>query len=404
MTKLDPPTTIQLEKIKAPEAVAPEKSAQMVDLEPEKQRKLDMQIQAFLDVVLRENAHSDAFKQKVQAIHDLGSDDIRRAASASSRLLDKPVQAAREGKDDAQAKVSKTLLDLRKTIEDLDPTRAGNLFQRRKILGIFPGGNRVRDYFMKYESAQKHLNAIITSLYDSKDELMKDNAAIEQEKVALWDIMQKLKGYAYVGQQLDMALVAKAEQLQAQDPEKARIVREEMLYAARQKVQDLLTQLAVSVQGYLALDLVRKNNLELIKGVDRATTTTISALRTAVIVSQALGQQKIVLDQINALNATTSNMIESTSQLLRQQTAATYQQAANASVDVEALKRAFENVYGAMDAVSEYKKQALDQMQQNVQVLAAQVDNAQRYLDRVRGETVTEVAGQLTAPKSDFNV
>ena len=69
-----------------------------------------------------------------------------------------------------------------------------------------------------------------------------------------------------------------------------------------QRVQDLLTQMAVTVQGYLALDLVKKNNVELIKGVDRASTTTVAALRTAVTVAQALVGQKLVLDQIsNAL-------------------------------------------------------------------------------------------------------
>ena len=78
-----------------------------------------------------------------------------------------------------------------------------------------------------------------------------------------------------------------------------------MLFSVRQKHQDLLTQLAVSVQGYLALDLIRRNNVELIKGVQRATTTTVSALRTAVIVAQALADQKLVLDQITALNTTT---------------------------------------------------------------------------------------------------
>ncbi|ADV66072.1 toxic anion resistance protein [Deinococcus maricopensis] len=402
MTKLEAPAP--LEKIQAPEQVQPAQSAQMIDLDPERQRTLDGQIQAFLDVVLREHVHSDAFKQKVQAVHDLGSEEIRRAASSSNRLLEKPVQALSQGADNPQTKVSTTLVDLRKTVEDLDPNRAGDLFKPRKILGLFPGGNRLRDYFLKYESAQKHLNAIVTSLYDNKDELLKDNAAIEQEKTNLWGIMQKLKGYIYVGQQLDGALAARVEQLQAQDPEKARVVREEMLFAARQRVQDLLTQLAVSVQGYLALDLVRKNNLELIKGVDRATTTTISALRTAVMVSQALGQQKLVLDQISALNASTSAIIENTSKMLQLQTQRTYQQAADTTVDIEALKRSFDNVYGAMDAISEYKRTALDQMQQNVQVLAGQVDRAQQYLDRVRGETITEVAGTLNAPRSDFNL
>ena len=55
----------------------------------------------------------------------------------------------------------------------------------------------------------------------------------------------------------------------------------------------------MNIQGYLALDMIRKNNLELMKGVDRATTTTVAALRTAVIVAQALNNQKLVLDQIS---------------------------------------------------------------------------------------------------------
>lgn len=396
--KLEPPD--KLSAPNAPESITPQKSAEVIDIDPEKRAKLDAQIDGFLTAVLHENAFGEVFKQKVQAIHDLGSSEIRAAASVSNRLLEKPVQALKEGVYDQNSTVSKSLVDLRRTVEDLDPSR--HLVQKR-FLGLFPGGNKVRDYFLKYESAQKHLNAIITSLYKSKDELIKDNAAIEQEKVNLWDIMQKLKGYAYIGQRLDTLLSQKLDELQARDPEKARIVREEMLYYVRQKVQDLLTQLAVSVQGYLALDLVRRNNLELIKGVDRATTTTVSALRTAVMVSQALGQQKIVLDQIGALNATTSSLVESTSVLLRQQTEGTYKLAAESAVSIESLSRAFENVYATLDAISNYKSQALEQLQRNVNVLTTQVQGAQQYLDRVRGETVRETAEQLREPpKRDF--
>ena len=108
-----------------------------------------------------------------------------------------------------------------------------------------------------------------------------------------------------------------------------------MLFSIRQKNQDLLTQLAVSVQGYLALDVIRRNNIELIKGVQRATTTTISALRTAVIVAQALADQKLVLDQITALNTTTSNLIESTSEMLHQQSGKINEQAASSTVELD---------------------------------------------------------------------
>ncbi len=118
-----------------------------------------------------------------------------------------------------------------------------------------------------------------------------------------------------------------------------------MLFYTRQKVTDLLTQQAVNIQGYLALDLIRKNNLELVKGVDRATTTTVPALRTAVIVAQALNNQKLVLDQIAALNTTTGRLIAGTSEMLRDQSAAIHQQAASSTIEIAKLQPAFTNIY-----------------------------------------------------------
>ena len=160
-------------------------------------------------------------------------------------------------------------------------------------------------------------------------------------------------------------------------------LQEDGLFYVRQKVQDLLTELAVSAQGYMALDMIRKNNLELIKGVDRATTTTVSALRTAVIVSQALADQKLVLDQITALNTTTSNIIESTSEILKDQSAAVHEQAASATVDVEKLQKAFDNIYTALDQIDTYKVAALDTMQKTVAALSTEIDQAQKHLERM---------------------
>jgi len=174
-----------------------------------------------------------------------------------------------------------------------------------------------------------------------------------------------------------------------------------MLFYLRQKVLDLQTQLAVSIQGYLALDMVRKNNLELIKGVDRASTTTISALRTAVTVSQGLANQKLVLDQITALNRTTGNLIESTSELLKQQSVEVHTQAASATVSVEQLQKAFNNVYAAMDTISEFRVQAVDNMKRTVETLAGEIERAKSYLDKVRDVQVQEATQNLSLPKPE---
>src|SRR6201986_3707692 len=134
------------------------------------------------------------------------------------------------------------------------------------------------------------------------------------------------------------------------------------MMSIRQRRQDIKTPMAVAVQGYMALDLVRKNNIELVKGVDRAQTTTVSALRTAIIVSQALARQKLVLDQITALNETTSNLIESTSNQLKVQGTAINQQAASSTVDIQKLQVAFDNVFQTMDALTTLPSQAADSL------------------------------------------
>ena len=277
------------------------------------------------------------------------------------------------------------------TVEDLDPSQQG-LMNPKHLFGLLPFGNRLRDYFARYQSAQGHLNAIIQALYHGQDELRQDNAAIEQEKVNVWDIKGKLEQYVYLAGKLDAALDTEIRRIGQTDPARAKALREDVLFYVRQKRQDLLTQLAVNAQGYLALELVRKNNLELIKGVDRATTTTVSALRTAVIVAQALINQKLVLNQITALNTTTANMIETTSQLLREQSGQVHEEAASATISVEKLQAAFANVYATMDMIDAYKLQALNSMQKTINALSTEVTKAQSYLERARNAPATEAA------------
>lgn len=388
--------------LEAPKPVAPveqDEANQMVKLDENKIPELNAKVDDFVSNVLTNPVNTPEFDEKVKAIHQLGSAEIRASSQISNRMLDRPAKSMNASLFD-QSPIAKSLTELRGIVEDLDPSKQDLTSSPRRFLSMLPFGNKIQDYFRQYESSQTHINAVIESLYNGKDELLRDNAAIEQEKVNMWSLMQSLRQYIYVGKQIDAQLEEKVYQIEASDPEKARIVKEEMLFYVRQKNQDFLTQLAVNIQGYLALDMIRKNNLELIKGVDRATTTTISALRTAVMVSQALSTQKLVLDQINALNKTTSSLIESTSVMLKRQTGDIHKQATDNTIEVEKLQNAFNNIYETMDMISTYKVEALDSMKETVNVLTEEVDKANKYLDRVNQTTVVEVSKELgDAPK-----
>ena len=386
VTELAPPAPVA--------AVPVEKASEMVKLDAATIGRLDSMVGDYLSAITSLDVHGGEFAAKVKDIQKLGDEDIKASSSVSNRMLDKPMAAMTNGGLTQASVVSRSLLDLRNTVEELDPGRQGDLLSPRKLLGIIPFGDRLRDYFDKYRSSQGHLDAIINALFSGQDELVRDNAAIEQEKANLWAAMGRLRQYIYLGQKLDAALVTRIAEIEVSDPDRARVLREDMLFYVRQKVQDLLVQLAVSVQGYLALDVIRKNNVELIKGVDRATTTTVSALRTAVIVAQALADQKLVLDQITALNTTTSNLIESTSRMLKDQSGKINEQAASATIDLAKLQAAFANIYATMDEIDTFKLRALDNMAKTVEALSAEVTKSQAYLDRVRqGENSAALGG-----------
>ena len=370
--KLDPPEALQ--------PLATSDAAGLVPLKAEETSELDAKVAKYVEELAALDCNSPEFGKKVDQLTAMGRKEIADAAGASNRFLDRPVKAI-----DSETGIGSDLTELRRTVEALDPKANGKMMTGRKFLGIIPFGNRINNYFDKYRSSQTHISAILARLGSGKDELLMDNAAIDTERASLWKTMHRLEQMIHISKSLDRQLEDKGNELDAIEPAKSKAMRETALFYTRQRTTDLLTQMAVSVQGYLALDLVKKNNVELVKGVDRASTTTVSALRTAVTVAQAMTNQRLVLEQVTALNTTTANMIDSTGELLRTQTAAIHSQAASSTIPLETLQRAFQNIYETMDQIDAFKLQALANMKQTVDTLGSEVEKSKGYIGRAEG-------------------
>jgi uncharacterized protein YaaN involved in tellurite resistance len=379
-TQTKQPTDLNLTPPEPVPAVSAEKAAGLVPVSEEKKSKLDEKVDAFVADLVAQDANSPEFGKKVDQLTNMGRKEIVAASGMSNRFLDRPVRAM-----DQDEGVGANLTELRRVVEDLDPARRGKLTGPRKLLGIIPFGNKLSDYFRSYQSSQTHIQAILSKLASGKDELLMDNAAIDVERQKLWEAMGNLEQMIHISKTLDAKLEEKAADLDATDPAKAKAIRESALFYVRQRTQDLLTQMAVSVQGYLSFDLVKKNNVELVKGVDRASTTTVSALRTAVTVAEAMTNQRLVLQQITALNDTTANIIDSTSSMLADQTGKIHEQAAASTIPLETLQKAFQSIYDTMDNIDEFKVKALDSMKQTVDALSNEVEKSKGYIARAEG-------------------
>lgn len=376
-TMLAPPKAVDL--------IEPEKAAAMVPIDEQAKQVATTEATQTVARFEEIDPNDPQFRARLKEITNMGREESMKATQVSNSILQRPSLA---GKDSSQTKVGNTLVELRQTITDLDPHRA-DLKGAKKVLKWLPGGDKVDRYFMKYQSSQTHLNSIIAALESGQDDLRKDNAGIQLEQTRLWDALLRLRELDEKMTQLDGAIEQRVAELQARgETEKADAMKSQVLFTVRQRRQDLATEIAVATQGYMSLGLVLQNNDQLIQAVDRAKSTTVAALYTAVIVSEALARQKLVLDQINALRSTTSNMIEATSKQLRTQGAEINAKSTESLVEVEKLENAFTNVFATMDAIDSYRAAATDSMAQTISSLQTQIKRAEPYMERARKEQI----------------
>lgn len=369
-----------------------------VKIKPEVVENLNQQVDVFLKHLIDLPVHESNFQDKVNTLHQLGQQSVKKSARLSHRLLSRSLNQL--GDDEESQNISTHLIHLKQTLDSLNPANNQKFFAVRKFLRFLPMGDKVENYFEKYKSSEDHINTILTSLENGKDELIKDNIALERDKRSMWDTMQELEQYSYIGQQLSTKIEHMIVDVRAEDEQKARVLEEEVLFYLKQKSTDLMTQQAVSVQAYMSLDLIRRNNLELIKGVDRALMTTVSALQTAMVVAQALTNQKLVLNQVKMINSTTEDLIVSTSKMLNQQTRDIQMQSSSSVINVDKLQTAFEQIFETIDLVNDFKVKSLPNLQKSMEHLSTQLHRAQHYTDQVRDQ---EVEQQLQLKSTDVD-
>lgn len=334
--------------------------------EPEADPELAATADGFVSEVLSMNAEEAAAAHaKREAVDGMGAEVQQQAAHRSAMLATPLRQLARNGEDGGP--VARALVDLRGHMSDLDPQRHrlrdGALARR---LSFIPGvGNRLQRYFQKFETAQDAIDAIVADLESGKEMLRRDNITLADDQDALRGLLAQLERQITLGRLIDRRL-ADAVANPAGEPNRRAFIEEELLFPLRQRIVDLQQQLAVSQQGVLALEVVIRNNRELMRGVDRALNVTVSALNVAVTVALALANQRLVLDRVEALNQTTSEMIAGTASQLRSQGVDIQNRSASAMLDMKRLETAFDDVIGAIDEVSRYRREALPQLDEQI--------------------------------------
>lgn len=318
-------------------------------------------------------------KEILQSIDAFGMDTMRTSSTKNNLLQVSVGNLSKTGDEGGQ--VAKGLTELHMQLKDLDPSAID--FAKRGFLGkLF---NPLRAYFLRFQKADTVIGDIVVSLDKGKTTLKNDNTTLEIEQQALRDLTKKLQKEIELGTMMDASIETQVEAAKArgESEDKIRFITEEVLFPLRQRVMDLQQMIVVNQQGIMAMEVVMRNNKELIRGVDRAKNVTISALKVAVTVASALYNQKIVLKKIEMLNQTTNELIAGTSRMLKEQGAGIHKQALETSISVDTMKQAFTDVLSALESISIYKQEALPKMRETIEQFRQLADEGEQQIVRL---------------------
>jgi uncharacterized protein YaaN involved in tellurite resistance len=300
------------------------------------------------------------------AVETLGL-DLQKQAARKSDMLKQPIsKLSQRGEDGGE--VANALVDLKVKVEELDPAQfdfSPGWFSRS--LGFLPFvGNPVKRYFTRYESADTVLSAIKESLEKGQRTLERDNITLLDDQQAMRELTFKLQNAIKIGQAIDEELVYRMENKLSPGDDKHKFIEEEIIFPLRQRIQDLQQQLAVNQQGFIAIEMIIRNNKELIRGVNRALNVTMSALQVAATLALALANQRIVLEKVESVNVTTNKLIAGSAKRLKEQGAAIHKQASSTQLDMSVLKQSFADIRSALDDISKFRHDALPKMAQTI--------------------------------------
>ncbi|WP_410636645.1 toxic anion resistance protein [Amycolatopsis sp. cmx-4-83] len=357
-------------------AIPVERAAGLITLSEDTRADVTARAGEFASRLEALDVRSPEFTDLLDELLAVGEADMRAAAGVAGTMLDRSMRSVASPQDG----VTTSLAGLRRTVAELDPAKLP--LTGRKLLGMFPVAAGAKRALDRYRAANEPVNALVVDLRGRQDVLRRDNAAIKGERERLWKVMGKLAEAAAFAEAVDGAIERQASVFDFTDPVRAQALRGDVLYPIRQRHQDLLTQLAVGAQGYLALDLVRKNNDEVIRGVERAVSVTVSALRVALLVSGALASQRDVLDEVAALQATTDGLIRANTELLDLQSAEIRKASSDPAVATETIRRSFDRIYASIDAIDGFRADAVRSMAATVESLSGEIRRAEDHLRR----------------------
>ena len=336
-------------------------------LSDERKKRLDEVAENFVNKAF-DSGFLTSIDQSVSAgitadIDSMGMAEAKEIALSSNNLMKRQLKELDNSSVKENKKVVKSLMDMENKIVELNPAKAGinwdDPLRGGRIFGIkLPFiGDKLQKYIQKTRDASQYIEMVNKELDEGSRIIRESIGEIDLEKQKNLEITMRSNEYLY----LNSAIVKKVESRMIEnklnDKEKE-LVTEVILYPLEQKKSDLNTQIHVAITSYYGLDVIQKNNKELLRGVQRCQMVALPALNTSITMASALADQKNVHDTVGAINQTAEEMLNSVSTMVSSQSQQIQKSAQSETIKRKSIMDNYKKIEDALKKTSEYRLQA----------------------------------------------
>lgn len=318
---------------------------------------------------------SSDMNNPVVLIDSVGNEEVKTLKTLS-KSLQGPIMNMQNDNSES-AKIGKSLVQLKTKVEEINPSKFDfNPGWLGRTLQRITGSSAANKYFTKFQTTQSVIEAINKNLEEGKISLMEDNAIFQDDKTRYRQTTKSLLEKLQILQYTDTLLIGKIDETKKADEKQ--FLSNEVHFPLRQQIQDLQQTLAVTAQGVIALDILIKNNQELIRGVKRTQNVTLTALTIGATVAGGLANQKRVLETTNEVNKATNDIIATNANMLKTQGVEIQKQAATTMLNMEVLSKALKDTVEAIQDIEAFKEKALPEMKKSIDelnIMNSQIEN-----------------------------
>lgn len=374
-------------------------------LTPEQKSSLDKSAEKLVENLLVAKSDSKKFIDAKEWASTAGYKELEAIRGHSKFLEQKSKDMiSREGSDE----VAKSISQLSDLAKEYDPSKQkGVLNMFKNMISKVPFlGSKIKEN----QTISEQLEMIESALKENILEREDDAKSIQEERGKLLRAIAKLEEVIYETDIAAKIIEQALPQLEAVDPLKAKLIKQEILSELKSRHLGLQESLGVNFNALAGFELMEETNKEVVRILKQAETSTMQSIRTSAMLTGAIAAQEKSIALVQEVRSVNSTLMKANAEALKTQAENITQLSQTSSIDPKEMLASLEKTKTALTSF-------LDAKANRVEVLngvIAQFDAASESMNKVlkrdgtkineASETLTEIINSQRANASSDEV